>query len=163
PGTPTGRMFAAAQISDPSGQVIEDCALLAIGQPPQPHRDTPATQAQSMLEAADSALAGELDVSLISPSTVIRPGGTGAVEVIIRNRTASAIRGEAQLLSPYGSWRQTSPWTTGFALDAGAERALRFKIAIPATARSGEQWWAIVKVMYFGRLHYSEPVEVTVR
>ena len=33
---------------------------------------------------------------------------------------------------------------------------------ILATARPGEQWWAIVKVMYFGRLQYSEPVEVTI-
>jgi hypothetical protein len=65
-------------------------------------------------------------------------------------------------MSPFGSWRQTSPWTTGFALAAGAERTLRFDVRIPATARVGEQWWAIVKVMYFGRLLYSEPAEVTI-
>jgi hypothetical protein len=116
-----------------------------------------------MQDAADSALAGELELSLISPAIVIRPGGSADIEATIRNRTASAIRGEAQLLSPYGSWRQTSPWTAGFALEAGEQQTLRFDVTIPAAARPGEQWWAIVKVMYFGRVQYSEPAEVTVR
>jgi hypothetical protein len=116
-----------------------------------------------MQDAADTALESELDLSLISPAAAIRPGGTGAAEVLIRNRTGTAIHGEAQLISPYGSWGQTSPWTTDFALAAGGETTTRFDIAIPASARSGEQWWAIVKVMYFGRVHYSEPVEVTIR
>jgi len=35
-------------------------------------------------------------------------------------------------------------------------------VRVPGTARPGEQWWAIVKVMYFGRLQYSEPVEITI-
>ena len=47
------------------------------------------------------------------------------------------------------------------ALAVGAEDTLRFDVVAPATARPGEQWWAIVKVMYFGRVLYSEPVEVT--
>lgn len=115
-----------------------------------------------MQQAAETAQVGEADVSLVSPTLAIRPGGTGAVEVLIRNRTAAAIRGEAQLISPFGSWRQMAPWTTGFELASGAERPLRFEVRIPATARVGEQWWAIVKVMYFGRLQYSEPVEVTI-
>ena len=115
-----------------------------------------------MQQAAETAQAGEADVSLLSPTLVIRPGGTGAVEVVVRNRTAASIRGEAQLISPVGSWRQTAPWTSAFALAAGAERTLQFEVRVPATARSGEQWWAIVKVMYFGRLQYSEPVEVTI-
>jgi len=116
-----------------------------------------------MSDAADTALEGELDLSLTSPVAAIRPGGAGAIEVGICNRTRAAVHGEAQLISPYGSWAHTRPWTTGFALAAGAAEALRFDIAIPASARSGEQWWAIVKVMYFGRVQYSEPVEVTVR
>ena len=39
---------------------------------------------------------------------------------------------------------------------------LRFEVAVPAAARPGERWWAIVKLMYFGRLRYTEPAEVTV-
>jgi hypothetical protein len=161
PGTVPGRRFATAQI-DVAGQVVEDSALLAIGQPRYPDRDLPPEQAQTMRDAADTALDGEFDLSLISPAAAIRPGGAGAVEALIRNRTGTAIRGEAQLISPHGSWAQTRPWTAGFALAAGAEKTLRFDIAIPAAARSGAQWWAIVKAMYFGRVQYSEPVEVSV-
>jgi alpha-mannosidase len=163
PGTPPGRRFLTAQIDGPAGQLIEDGALLAIGQPPPPGGDQPAPQLLAMQEAAQTALADEADLSVISPAVALQPGGTGAVEAVLRNRTGSAIRGEAQLISPHGSWRRVGPWATGFALPAGAERTLRFDISAPATARSGEQWWAIVKVMYFGRLLYSEPVEVTIR
>jgi len=157
-----GRWFATASIEEPSGQVIEDSALLSIGQPPPPQLDLPWDEVLAMQEAVATAQAGEADVSLLSPTLAIRPGGNGAVEVLVRNRTAAAIHGEAQLMSPFGSWRQMSPWTTGFALAAGAERTLRFEVRIPVTARVGEQWWAIVKVMYFGRLLYSEPAEVTI-
>ncbi len=84
------------------------------------------------------------------------------IEAQLRNLAGSAIRGEAQLISPYGSWRQVRPWTTGFAVPAGGGTALRFKVTAPGTARPGEQWWALVKVMYFGRLVYTEAVDVTV-
>jgi hypothetical protein len=162
PGTKPGRRFLTAQI-DVAGQVIEDSALLAIGQPRPLDRDLPPDQARAVRDAADTALEGELDLSLVSPAAAVRPGGTAAVEVLIRNRTDTAVHGEAQLISPYGSWAQTRPWTAGFALAAGAEETLRFDVAIPAAARSGEQWWAIVKAMYFGRVQYSEPVEITTR
>jgi hypothetical protein len=33
---------------------------------------------------------------------------------------------------------------------------------IPASARPGTRWWALVKVMYFGRVRYSAAVPVTV-
>ena len=99
---------------------------------------------------------------MLSPAITIRPGCTGAIEVAMRNQTAAGIRGEAQLISPFGSWHQTSPWTTGFELAAGATSTLRYQVRVPGTARPGEQWWAIVKVMYFGRLQYSEPVEITI-
>ncbi len=163
PGTTPGRRFLTAQIDDPAGQLIEDSALLAIGQPPQPGRDLPAPQLLAMHEAAETALAGEAELSVISPALTLPPGGTGAVEAVLRNHTGSAIRGEAQLISPHGSWRSVGPWATGFALPAGGAQTLRFDVSAPATARSGEQWWAIVKVMYFGRLLYSEPAEVTIR
>ncbi len=161
-GTQPGRRFVQAQIEDLSGQVIEDSALIAIGQPPPPRLDLPLDQVVAMQQAAETALAGEADVSLITPSLVLRPGGSGSLDVAIRNRADSAIHGEAQLISPFGSWLQTAPWTAGFEIDAGDEQTLRFAVDMPAAARPGERWWAIIKVMYFGRLQYSEPAEVTV-
>ncbi len=162
PGMTPGRWFVTAQVDGPAGQPIEDSALLAIGQPPPPGGNLPAQQVQAMHAAAQTALAGELDLSVLGPAVTLRPGGSGTVEVLVRNRTGSAIRGEAQLISPHGSWRVAGPWSAGFALAAGAERTLRFGLAVPAWARPGEQWWVVVKIMYFGRVLYSEPVDVRV-
>ena len=162
PGIQPGRRFMVAQIDDLTGQVIEDSALLAIGQPPPPRLDLPWAEATAMQRAAQTAQDGEVDVSLVSPALAMRPGGSGSIEVTIRNRAESAIHGEAQLLSPFGSWLQTGPWSTGFGVAAGDARTLRFQLAVPATARPGEQWWAVIKVMYFGRVLYTEPAEVTV-
>ncbi|HUB37719.1 MAG TPA: glycoside hydrolase family 38 C-terminal domain-containing protein [Streptosporangiaceae bacterium] len=163
PGTRPGRRFARAQIDDASGQVVEDSALIAIGQPPPPRLDLALDEVLAMQRAARTALDGEVDVSLVTPSLVITPGESACLEVAVRNRADSAINGEAQLISPFGSWRQTGPWTSGFEIAAGGERTLTFTVDVPATARSGERWWAIVKVMYFGRLYYTEPAEVTAR
>jgi len=163
PGTRPGRRFVRAQIEDLSGQVIEDSALIAIGQPPPPRLDLPLDEVLAMQRADRTAVDGEVDVSLTTPSLVMTPGGSGCLEVAVRNRADSAIHGEAQLISPFGSWRQAGPWTSSFELEAGDERTLTFTVDIPATARPGERWWAIVKLMYFGRLQYTEPAEVTVR
>jgi alpha-mannosidase len=163
PGARPGRRFARAQIEDLSGQVIEDSTLIAIGQPPPPRTDLPLDEVLAMQRADRTAVDGEVDVSVITPSLAIRPGGSGCLEVAVRNRADSAIHGEAQLISPFGSWRQTGPWTASFEIETGGEQTLTFTVGLPATARPGERWWAIVKLMYFGRLHYTEPAEVTVR
>jgi len=162
PGSGTGRRFVTAQIGDSAGQVIEDSVLVTIGQPPEPRVDLPLAEVVAMQEAAQTALDGEVEVSLITPALALSPGGRGSIEVRVRNQAASQIRGEAQLLSPFGSWEQTTPWTTGFAVDPGREETLQFAVRIPPAARPGEQWWALVKIMYFGRLVYTEPAEVTV-
>ena len=162
PGTRAGRRFVLAQIEDAAGQFIEDSAMLAIGQPPVPRLDAPMAEAAALQRAARTAQDGEVDVSLVSPSLAVRPSGSGSIDIVVRNRAGSAIHGEAQLLSPLGSWGRTRPWTTGFAVAAGQAETLRFTVAMPATARPGEQWWAVVKLMYFGRVVYTEPAEVTV-
>jgi alpha-mannosidase len=162
PGIPAGRWFATASIREPGGQVIEDSTLLCVGQPPPPRLDLPLPEIIAMQEAAQTAQAGEADVSLLTPALAIRPGRAAAIEVAVSNHADTAIHGEAQLMSPFGSWREVTPWTTGFEVNSGRARTLRFDVRIPATARPGQQWWAIVKVMYFGRLQYSEPVEVSI-
>jgi hypothetical protein len=74
----------------------------------------------------------------------------------------SQVRSEAQLLSPFGSWQLTGPWTQGFTLDPGAETAVRYKLDAAANARPGAHWQALVKVMYFGRLRYTEAIPLSV-
>jgi alpha-mannosidase len=159
---PGRRGFVTARIADPSGQVLEDSALLTIGQPGPLRADQPLLAVAQQQQAADAALVSELDLTLASQQITLRPGQASPMELQLVNRCGSAIRGEAQLLSPYGSWHQAGPWTTGFSVPAGASTCVRFTVTAHATARRGERWWAIVKVMYFGRLRYTDPVEVTI-
>jgi hypothetical protein len=35
-------------------------------------------------------------------------------------------------------------------------------VSVPGTARPGARWWALVKVVYFGRVRYSTAIPVTV-
>jgi alpha-mannosidase len=130
--------------------------LVCIGQPPAPRLDLPLPEVLAMQQAA------EAEVRLASTAITVVPGGQAVIELQVSNLAASAIRGEAQLISPYGSWQRVRPWTTGFAAPAGGATSLQFRVTAPGTARPGEQWWALVKLMYFGRLIYTEPVEVTV-
>jgi hypothetical protein len=39
---------------------------------------------------------------------------------------------------------------------------VRYPVRMPATARPGASWSALVKLMYFGRVWYSESIPVTV-
>ncbi len=78
------------------------------------------------------------------------------------DRCASPLRGEAQLISPFGSWQALGPWTAGFTAAPGADVTLPYRVAVPADARPGAQWWALVKVMYFGRARYSPAIPIIV-
>jgi len=45
---------------------------------------------------------------------------------------------------------------------SGGETTVRFTVAVPATAVPGWESWLLVKLMYFGRVRYSESVRLTV-
>jgi len=169
PGAADGRYFVAARITDEAGQMLEDASLVAVGEPAgsiaepaAPPPDLPLDELISLYQSQDQATAGEADVRLLTRELALRPGGHGEIAVLLGNRTASALRGEAQLVSPFGSWEPTWPWSQAFRAEPGGTAAITFRIAVPAAARPGQQWWALVKVMYFGRLRYSEPAAVTI-
>jgi len=139
PGAPRGRYFVAAGITDDAGQALEDAALVTVGE-----------------------AGAEADLTLLARELALCPGDRGEIAVRLANHSASALRGEAQLVSPFGSWSEIRPWSQGFRAEPGGSAAIAFRVAVPATARPGQHWWALVKVMYFGRLRYSEPVAVTI-
>jgi alpha-mannosidase len=114
------------------------------------------------LEASTAAIAGELDLAVLTPALRLAPGATGEVAVAVTNGLASPLRAEAQLVSPFGSWEALGPWTQGVHAAPGERVTARFRVRIPGDARPGTQWWALVKVMYFGRVRYSATVPVTV-
>jgi hypothetical protein len=91
----------------------------------------------------------------------VAPGERASLRLSLRNCVAGEIRGEAQIIGPYDTWNFVRPWTQGFAVDAGAETVVEFSIA-PAPGTLPGTWWALVKVMYFGRLIYTESIPVEV-
>ncbi len=162
PGAAAGHYFLAARIRDPLGQVLEDATAVMLGGPPAPAPGLPLDALLPALEAAAQAIAAEVDVTVLTPSVRVRPGTAAELAVRLANRAASPVRGEAQLISPYGSWAAVHPWTRGFSVPPGNEVTLRYHVGVPITTRRGMQWWTMVKLMYFGRLRYTASVPVLV-
>ena len=162
PGTPDGRYFVAARIRDRLGQQLEDAALVTIGEPGGPDASLPPEELFFRLQADVQALAGEADLEILTPEVRLAPGESGELAVRVTSRLASQLRGELQLISPIGSWQATSPWTQAVDVPPGGEATRRFAVTIPATATPGWESWLLVKLMYFGRVRYSEAVRLAV-
>ncbi|GAA4638485.1 NEW3 domain-containing protein [Actinoallomurus vinaceus] len=144
-GAAPGLYFVGARIRDGQGQVIEDVVTVQVGAEPT---------------------GDPLEVALASPAPRLRPGDDAEIAVRLRNSAAAPIRGEAQLISPYGTWGPAhdvliTPWTRGFEVAPGAEVTVPFALSAPRTAKPGN-WWALVRVTYFGHLHYTETIAVEV-
>ena len=152
PGAAPGRYFLAAQIHDPLGQVLEDALQVTVGTPPAATAGEPPADIEAVLEPAEVA---------------VSPGGSAQVTLRLGNHAAATLRGEAQLLSPYGTWGEpgddlaVTPWTRGFALPAGASSELTFTVTAPPGARTGGRWWALARITYFGHVSYTAPVSLT--
>ena len=162
PDTPDGRYFVAARIRDELGQVFEDTALVTIGQPGAPDPDRDPMEAFFLMPTEATALAGEADLEVLTTSLSLAPGESGLLEVRVSNHLASELWGEAQVLSPYGSWHAVPGWLSTVRASAGGTANLAFPVTIPATAAPGWEAWLLVKLMYFGRVRYSEAIRVAV-
>src|SRR6185437_7565696 len=127
-----------------AGQQIEDAVLVAVG------------------EDAPEPAAGWLGPGLLAASDTEALAVAAEAEVTVVSRAASEIRGEVQLISPAGSWPFLGAWTSAFSAAPGGAALLGFPVTAPADARPGQRWWALAKVMYFGRARYAEPVEIII-
>jgi hypothetical protein len=161
-GSAAGRYFVAARIRDQFGQLIEDTAMVAIGEPRWPDPDLSAEETIEVMQADYLAGAAEVGLAMLTPELHLAPGGQGELAVRVTNQLASELHGEAQLISPFGSWPALGPWAQGFSAAPQASTTLRFAVTVPATERPGSQWWALVKVMYFGRVRYTEAIPVVI-
>jgi hypothetical protein len=161
PEAPRGRHFVTAMIIDGAGQLCEDAVVVAVGEP-QSTQDLTFDELTPLIEAASQAEAAESELTRQTSDLELRPGDHGEVSVMLTNHTASELRGEAQIISSHGSWPAVGPWTMGFTAAPAGEATMTFTVDVPSDARPGQRWWALVKVMYFGRLRYSEPVWITV-
>jgi hypothetical protein len=162
PGTGPGRYFVSARIHGDLGQVLEDAVLVTVGEPSGPARSMPRDERDALIVADIQAREAEAEVTLEPAVLEIAPGARAALAVRLANRTASVIRGESQLMSPFGTWDQARPWTRGFTAGPGETIAVEYTVAVPSWARPGSHWWALAKVMYFGRVCYTECAEIRV-
>jgi alpha-mannosidase len=185
-----GRYFVAARITDDGGQIHEDVLTVDLepaaartdgagGHPSpdtEPRESAPLAAAivramrKAGLEdgaypdpvgASGSALGGEVEVVMLTDRIELEAGEHAAIRVRLRNRAQSQIRGEAQLLSPHETWPSITPWTRGFVVESASEGDIEFFVDPPYDSGPGT-YWALVKVMYFGRLHYTESIEVRI-
>jgi hypothetical protein len=162
PGTANGRYFLTARIGDGLGQLLEDTVLITIGEAGGPDPELGPEELFTRLQADVTALADEADVTLLTETVRLAPGESGELTVRVASRLASQLRGEVQLVSPVGTWPTTAPWTQPVTVEPGGETTLRFAVSVPATAAPGWESWLLVKLMYFGRVRYSDTVPLTV-
>jgi alpha-mannosidase len=161
PGTAAGRYFIAARIRDGLGHLIEDTAMVAVGERLWPDPALPPEESVEVMMADYVAGTSEIGVDVLTPGVELAPGGEAELLVRVTSGLASELHGEAQLISPFGTWEMLGPWTQGFSLAPGAGTVLRFAVRAPAAARPG-RWWALVKVMYYGRVRYTEAIGVVI-
>ena len=161
PGTAAGRYFVVARIRDDLGQLIEDTAMVAVGERRWPDPGLPPEEELELMQADYAAGVAEADVAVLTPELRLTPGSQGELQVRVTSGLASELHGEAQLVSPFGSWDMLGPWTQGFSVAPGASTVLRFAVEVPVSARHA-RWWALVKVMYYGRVRYSEAINVDI-
>jgi alpha-mannosidase len=181
PSAPAGRYFVAARVAEESRQVYEDVVTIDFDPAAANGEDADASVRSPSLSLAieramrltglhtgnaDPApaaeLGGELEAELSATELVIEPGRPAELRVRLRNTVAGEIRGEAQIISPHETWPLITPWTQGFSVTAGGETTVAFSIVSPLGFHGGD-YWALVKLMYFGRLLYTESVRIEVR
>jgi alpha-mannosidase len=162
PGASAGRYFLAARITDAAGQRIEETAMVAIGEKRWPARDIDAEDAMERMLADYAAGAGEVELTMETADVELRPGATGELVVAVTSHLASELRGEVQLVSPFGTWEILGPGAQAVVLGPSQTTRLRFAVSVPATARPGAHWWALVKLMYYGRVWYSQSIPIII-
>lgn len=98
-------------------------------------------------------------MDVTTTSVTVTPGGRATVGVCLHNRTRGEIRAELQLVSPWGTWDAIAEPIRGVALPAGGSETVTFDVVPPRDADPG-RFWALVKVMWFGRCQYAPTVEL---
>jgi alpha-mannosidase len=156
-GVPSGRYFIAARVADGAGQTFEDVVTLDYE---IPLAGSPA-DAPLVRELGTDHVGDELVAELLAHDVRVVAGERVSVKLVLRNSASSEIRGEAQLLSPHETWPFMRPWTQGFVVGGGAEVGISFAVAPGADTPAG-RWWALFKVMYYGRRLYTKSIAIEV-
>ncbi|GLZ76931.1 alpha-mannosidase [Actinorhabdospora filicis] len=144
------------EIEDVVTVVCGESPVLPVGDPVKEWKDS----AQGTTAA--EARATGLTTTLLTPSLDLVAGGAGELRLRLENGCESAISAELQLASPWGTWELFPRAVLGASVEPGHETEVAFPVHVPPDARPGH-YWAMVKVMWFGRVAYTEAVRVEVR
>ncbi|WP_030236028.1 NEW3 domain-containing protein [Streptomyces sp. NRRL S-350] len=158
-----GLHFAAVRIEH-DGQQIEDVVTIAVGDLPDllpAPGDTPEDWTAAQGTTATAGRDTGLTVELSHHTLRLAPGARATLGVTLTNRTRGEIRGELQLVAPWGTWEAIPDPVRGFTVPAGATSVAEFAVAAPETADPGA-YWALAKVMWFGRCQYTPTVALVV-
>ena len=107
------------------------------------------------------AAAGRVEARLPDGPVVVTPGSVCDLVVVLSSTAGFDVHGEAQLVSPWGTWDLFPSQSQAFAVTAGGTAELTVRLTVPADMRAGE-WWLLVKTMYFGQVSYSATVPLRV-
>ncbi|WP_433272088.1 glycoside hydrolase family 38 C-terminal domain-containing protein [Actinosynnema sp. CS-041913] len=111
---------------------------------------------------ADTGRALGLRITAVDERLAVRPGDRTTLTVTLVNDTSSPVDGEAMPVSPWGTWHFIGPYARGFTAPAGATTTVTFEVDVPPDTQPGH-WWAMVKLMWFGRVQYTRAIPVEVR
>ena len=156
-----GITFVAARLSCGDDE-IEDVMTVVLGDPGELVPDGQATPEPTREQGTDPAEPGRstgLDVEVLTPELTVTPGAH--VRIALTNHSLGEIRGEIALVSPWGTWDLFPDVLRGFRVAPQARIEIAFP-AWPAPPGPTRQAWALAKVMWFGRVQYSEPITVRV-
>ncbi|WP_213451363.1 glycoside hydrolase family 38 N-terminal domain-containing protein [Rhizomonospora bruguierae] len=141
PDAPAGIYHLTARVTA-DGQTVEDVCAVRLG----------------CVDGGDRPVA----VTVRTPAVTVSAGGAEEIRVELGNLCGGEVRGEAQLITPFGTWDLIGPWTQRFRLEPGARTSLAYRVRVPPDTPPGA-FWALVKVMAFGSVAYTASVPVTVR
>ncbi|MFJ6622686.1 NEW3 domain-containing protein [Kitasatospora sp. NPDC091335] len=162
-GAEPGLYFAAVRIEH-DGQRIEDVVTIAVGDLPEllpVPGETPEDWTIAQGTKAEVGRDTGLDVAVPHETLRLAPGGRAALSLRLTNRTRGEIRGELQLVSPWGTWEAIADPVRGFSVPAGSSATVDFALTVPESTDPG-QYWALAKVMWFGRCQYAPTVALVV-
>ncbi|WP_436500460.1 NEW3 domain-containing protein [Actinokineospora sp. HUAS TT18] len=161
-----GLHFARVQLAVGEDLVEDVVTLLVPGKldailPPPPGDEINHEQ-QSKGTTSDQGRELGLRISAPDPRITVAPGGRAKLALTLTSEAAGRIDGEAMPVSPWGTWDFIGPYAKGFSVEPGETVDVEFDVVVPAGAEPGH-WWAMIKLMWFGRVQYGPAVALVVR
>ncbi|GAA3012298.1 NEW3 domain-containing protein [Kitasatospora albolonga] len=155
-----GLYFVAVR-TEHDGQLVEDVCTVAVGVDLPSPGPAPEEWSQTKGTTATEGRDTGLTVDVAADTVRVAPGGRAELVLRLANRTRGEIRGELQLVSPWGSWELLPDPVRGFHIAGGATAEVPFTVHAPTGSAPGT-FWAVIKVMWYGRCQYAPTVELVV-